>query len=447
MSHIAFILMTEPLIASEYISQILTKLSTTLKSEHAQEGQSEEQVVELVAHLALQLFSSYVCWQTKGISEFMRSLFGLLCQSARSSDHVATLLQQAFVRGFQGLVTFMMAEDPSKVFQEDGCLVTTLRDIRRLVMEDDCGYYMVCKLAKITKDLMNLIFHSTPEEDACGGIMLDHSGIQVMLDILIPTEGEWAQLETKLSSLYVAPAVIQGAVSYREFPFPRYTQDCPSPDFKHVQLTQFLCSVLNYLCKSPEKARDRAKSSLKGNIKKKVESVEEMLKRIPEDIQKEEASVGEKEKENNLEDEEESVRRKKKGKAKKKETYKEKTVSEKKQEEIPEDGMEVEKKQSDEWGAVREKSMQDKEVRSPPLESSEEESEDEESLEEEISLGQYTHVAVSLLHSACHATTILSFTKAVHDVSSSALLMFYAVVVDCLVPSSGLVTKIIIIES
>lgn len=409
--------MTEPLIATEYISQILTKLSTNLKSEHAQEGQSEEQVVELVAHLALQLFSSYVCWQTKGICEFMRSLFGLLCKSARTSDHVATLLQQAFVRGFQGMVTFMMAEDPSKVFQEDGCLVITMKDIRRQVMEDDCGYYMVCKLAKITKDLMKLIFHSTPEEDACGGIMLDHSGIQSMLNILIPTEGEWAQLETQLSSLYVAPAIIQGTVSYREFPFPRYTQDCPSPNFKHVQLTQFLCSVLNYLCNSPERTRDRAKSSVKGNTKKRVESVEEMLKRIPEDVQKEEASVGE----NNTEDAEETDIRKKKGKA----IEKEETVSDKKEDEgIPEDGTEGEKKQSDEWGAMRDKRMQDKEVRSPQLESSEEELEDEESMEEEISLGQYTHVAVSLLHSACHATTTLSFTKAVQNVSSFELFIF-----------------------
>ncbi|KAK3872906.1 hypothetical protein Pcinc_022045 [Petrolisthes cinctipes] len=398
----------EPLIALEYISQILTKLSTSLKSERAQEGQSEEQVVELVTHLALQLFSSYVCWQTKGICEFMKSLFGLLCQSAKSSEHTTTLLQEAFVRGFQGLVTSLMAEDPSKVFQEDGCLVTTMKDIRRIVMEDDCGFYMTCKLAQTTKNLMKLVYHSTPEEDACGGIMLDHSGIQAMLDILIPTEGEWALLEAQLSSEYVAPAIIQGTVSYREFPFPRYTKECPSPDFKHVQLTHFLCSVLNYLCKSREKVRARAKSIVKGKVKNREGSVEEMLKRIEEDVENEQSPAGEIGESKSEDMEVDDL--KKEGRATGEETDKQM----KKEEGIPEEEPEREKKQSDKGKAKRDKSMQDKEERKPPLENSEEEFEDGEGLEEEISLGQYTHVAVSLLHSACHATATLSLIEAIH---------------------------------
>lgn len=232
----------------EYISQILTKLSTNLKLSVSSEKEPEDQMVQLVANLAGQLFSSYIFWKTKGIHEFMRSLFLLLCHSSKSlAKDTIDLLKTTFLKAFQGLITSLAAENPDKLLEEGGCLRSTLKDIKQTVMESSCTFQLAMTLAKLTRKLLILLFTQVSEEEECS-IMLDHSRIQTMLDILMPTEGEWAELEAQLCPLYMAPAILQGTISFREFPFPRNMDDKLQWDHKHTRMSMFLCDLLVFMC-------------------------------------------------------------------------------------------------------------------------------------------------------------------------------------------------------
>lgn len=238
----------EPVIALEYISQILTKLSTNLKMSVSSEREPEDQMVQLVANLAGQLFSSYIFWETKGIHEFMKSLFLLLCQSSKFlAEDTIVVLKTTFLKAFEGLIASLAADNPDRLLEEGGCLRSTLKDIKQTVMEDTCSFQMAMTMAELTQKLFILIFSHVSEEEECS-IMLDHSRIQTMLDMLSPSEGEWAELELQLCPLYMAPAILQGTTSFREFPFPRNMDDKLQWDHKHSRISMFLCDILLFVC-------------------------------------------------------------------------------------------------------------------------------------------------------------------------------------------------------
>ncbi|XP_045600152.1 E3 ubiquitin-protein ligase listerin isoform X2 [Procambarus clarkii] len=240
----------EPVIAMDYISQILTKLSINLRVSAPNGSEPEERIVQLVANLAGQLFGSYVCWQTRGIHEFMKSLFLLLCQSSKSlSEDTVDLIKITFLKGFQGLITSVAEDNPDKLLEEGSCLSSTLKDIKQTVLESTCTYHLTMTMAELTQDLMRMVFNQVPKEEDCS-IILDHSKTQVMLDLLMPTEGEWADLEAELSPLYVAPAVLQGTISLREFPFPKSMHERQNWEHTHTRMSMFLCDLLLFMCGS-----------------------------------------------------------------------------------------------------------------------------------------------------------------------------------------------------
>ena len=244
--------LTEPVIAVEYVSQILTKLTTNLKSGVPDDEKPEEQMVQLVANLAGQLFSSYICWQTKGIQEFMRSLFLLLCQSSKSlSKETVEILRHTFLKALKGLIVFVCEDDSDKLLEKDGCLSAILKDMKHIIMEDNCTFGLTMTVSGLLQHLFRLVYDQLAAEEDCA-IMLDHTKIQVMLSFLIPSEGEWAQIEESLCPLYVAPAILQGTIWFREFPFPRNMQENVQWDLKHTRLSLFLCDLLLYLCHSRE---------------------------------------------------------------------------------------------------------------------------------------------------------------------------------------------------
>lgn len=238
----------EPIISTEYVSQILTKLTTNLKTSVPDDEEPEEQMLQLVANLAGQLFSSYICWETKGIHEFMRSLFLLLCQSSKSlSEETVEILETTFLKAFKGLIMYVCKDDSGKLLEEGGCLSVILKDMKQIVMEDSCTFSLTLRVCGLLQHLFKLVYEQLKSEEDCT-IMLDHSKIQVMLNLLIPSEGEWAEIEESLSPLYVAPAILQGTIWFREFPFPRNMQENIVWNLKHTRLSLFLCNLLLYLC-------------------------------------------------------------------------------------------------------------------------------------------------------------------------------------------------------
>ncbi|XP_068219475.1 E3 ubiquitin-protein ligase listerin isoform X2 [Palaemon carinicauda] len=239
----------EPIISTDYVSQILTKLTTNLKASVPDHEEPEEQMLQLVANLAGQLFSSYICWETKGIHEFMRSLFLLLCQSSKSlSEETAEILETTFLKAFKGLIMFISKDDSEKLLEEGGCLSVILKDMKHIVMEDSCTFSLTLRVCGLLQHLFKLVYEQLATEEECA-IMLDHSKIQVMLNLLIPSEGEWTEIENSLSPLYVAPAILQGTIWFREFPFPRNMQENIVWNLKHTRLSLFLCNLLLYLCR------------------------------------------------------------------------------------------------------------------------------------------------------------------------------------------------------
>ncbi|KAK8730798.1 hypothetical protein OTU49_007938, partial [Cherax quadricarinatus] len=240
----------EPVIAMDYISQILTKLSINLKVSAPGENEPEDRIVQLVTNLAGQLFSSYVCWQTRGIHEFMKSLFLLLCQSSKSlSEETVDLLKTTFLKAFKGLIASLAADNPNKFMEEGSCLNSTLKDIKKTVLESTCTYHLAVTMADLAHNLMALVFNQVSKEEDCS-IILDHSKTQSMLDLLIPSEGEWVQLESQLSPLYVVPAILEGTVSFREFIFPKNIHEQQKWDHAHTRMSMFLCDLLLFMCGS-----------------------------------------------------------------------------------------------------------------------------------------------------------------------------------------------------
>lgn len=254
-----FIYSADQVIGTDYISQILTKLSTNLKVIATNKTEPKEQMVQLVANLAGQLFSSYVCWQTKGIHEFMQSLFLLLCQSSKSlSEDTVDLLTTVFLKAFEGLIRSVGTSDSEKLLEDGSCLSSTLRDIKDIVMENSCTFHLTLIMAELTKSLLMIVFNEVSGEEDCS-IILDHSRVQLMLSILMPTEGEWAEMEAQLCPLYMVPSILQGTISFREFPFPRNLQSEPKWNHKHTRMSLFLCDILLFLCGPGDPARSDVK--------------------------------------------------------------------------------------------------------------------------------------------------------------------------------------------
>lgn len=235
------------IIAMEYVSQILKNLSFNLKL--GEDSEPEDQMVQLVANLASQLFSSYVCWQTTGIQEFMRSLFLLQCQSWKSlSEQTVSTLKSTFLKAFSGLIASLVKEDSAKLLEDGSCLRSTLKDIKQIIMEDKSSFNLTMRMAMLTKNLLSLVYEQVKTQEVCG-IMLDHSIIQALLEILAPTEGCWVQMEEQLSPLYMAPAILQGSIAFSEFPFPKKMQETVVWDHKHTRISMFFCDLLLFVCK------------------------------------------------------------------------------------------------------------------------------------------------------------------------------------------------------
>lgn len=219
-----------------------------LKVSAVNETEPEDQMVQLVANLAGQLFSSYVCWQTRGIQEFMKSLFSLLCQSSKSlSEDTVGLLKTVFLKAFKGLIESVGTDNPDKLLEEGSCLSSTLKDIKDTVMEKSCTFHLTMTMAELTESLLRIVFNQVSGEEDCS-IILDHSRVQHMLNILMPTEGEWAEMEAQLSPLYMAPAILQSTISFREFPFSRNLHSELQGEHRHTRMSMFLCDVLLFLC-------------------------------------------------------------------------------------------------------------------------------------------------------------------------------------------------------
>ncbi|KAG7163687.1 E3 ubiquitin-protein ligase listerin-like, partial [Homarus americanus] len=236
----------EPVIAMEYISQILTKLSINLKVSGPGESEPEDPMVQLVANLAGQLFSSYVCWQTRGIHEFMNSLFLLLCQSSKSLSVVTVdLLKTTFLKAFKGLIASVATDNPDKLLEEGSCLSSTLKDIKQTVIAATSTFHLTMAMAELTHHLLMMVFKQVPKEDC--SIMLDHSQIQAMLNLLLPTEGEWAELEAKLSPMYVVSDILLDIISCSEFPFPKSMHENLKWEHTHTQMSMFICDLLLFL--------------------------------------------------------------------------------------------------------------------------------------------------------------------------------------------------------
>ncbi|KAK7076596.1 listerin E3 ubiquitin protein ligase 1, partial [Halocaridina rubra] len=251
----------EPVISMDYVSEILMKMTLNLKAIDA-DTEPEDQMVQLVANLAGQLFSSYVCWQTNGIQEFMRSLFLLLCQSSKSlCGDTVEILKATFLKAFRGLITFTVENSPEKLLHEEGTVSIILKDIKQIVMEDSSTFGLTLTLSELVHHLFVVVYERVKGEEE-SSIMLDHSKIQTMLNILIPSENDWTEIENTLCPLYVAPAILQGTISFREFPFPRNMQEDLTWNQKHTRISLFLCELLLVLCHCEEYQTDDTKEEV-----------------------------------------------------------------------------------------------------------------------------------------------------------------------------------------
>ncbi|KAK7078155.1 hypothetical protein SK128_026917 [Halocaridina rubra] len=251
----------EPVISMDYVSEILMKMTLNLKAIDA-DTEPEDQMVQLVANLAGQLFSSYVCWQTNGIQEFMRSLFLLLCQSSKSlCGDTVEILKATFLKAFRGLITFTVENSPEKLLHEEGTVSIILKDIKQIVMEDSSTFGLTLTLSELVHHLFVVVYERVKGEEE-SSIMLDHRKIQTMLNILIPSENDWTEIENTLCPLYVAPAILQGTISFREFPFPRNMQEDLTWNQKHTRISLFLCELLLVLCHCEEYQTDDTKEEV-----------------------------------------------------------------------------------------------------------------------------------------------------------------------------------------
>ncbi|XP_045135488.1 E3 ubiquitin-protein ligase listerin-like [Portunus trituberculatus] len=88
--------------------------------------------------------------------------------------------------------------------------------------------------------------------DTIPSLALDATNVQALLEHVMPVEGQWSELESAISSLYVAPSIFKGAMAFREFPFPKLMAHGTVWHHGHHRTALFTCRVLLGLCEDGE---------------------------------------------------------------------------------------------------------------------------------------------------------------------------------------------------
>lgn len=83
-------------------------------------------------------------------------------------------------------------------------------------------------------------------------LALDTTHVQTLLEHVMPVEGQWSELESAISPLYVAPSIFRGAMAFREFPFPKLMAHGTDWHHGHHRTALFTCHILLGLCKEGE---------------------------------------------------------------------------------------------------------------------------------------------------------------------------------------------------
>lgn len=246
----------EPVFSLEYLSQIVLVLCTTIPSnlENSQRTtyHSSDQLVESVSNLIGHLFQSPVCWQIKGIHDLLRKLFSVSCQPPEYlCSTTVDKLKDIFFKAFAEMVDIIEHDSPGHVLDEDRILHTILKDIRILLINSNCSFATTKNIVSITREIFSIVYNKTQSDEECV-ILLEHSILQNMLDLLLPKEGEWAQLEDEMSFLYIAPSILQGTIAFHQFPLPKIMSEYPLHNFNHTRVCMFLTELLVSLCVSDD---------------------------------------------------------------------------------------------------------------------------------------------------------------------------------------------------
>ncbi|CAL4072477.1 unnamed protein product, partial [Meganyctiphanes norvegica] len=256
----------DPVFSLEYLSQIVTLLGTCIPCErkNIQETtyQSSNQLADSVSSILEHLFQNSVCWQIKGIYDLLRKLFLISCQPPEYLlSSTLNKLKSIFFKAFAEMIGMMECESPGQVLKEGTVLHNILKDIRTLLVNSNCSFATTKNLVEITREIFSIVYNKIQSEEECV-ILLEHSILQNMLDLLLPTEGEWTQLEEQMSSLYVAPSILQGTIAFGQFPFPKIMSEFPPSNFNHTRVCMFLTELLVSLCASESGLSDVPQSDL-----------------------------------------------------------------------------------------------------------------------------------------------------------------------------------------
>ncbi|XP_076063145.1 E3 ubiquitin-protein ligase listerin [Oratosquilla oratoria] len=254
----------DELFSREYISQIITTLRMTLPNPAGSalpavkgSAAATNEVVCMVCALANCIYSNPSCWDITGTQELLRALFQLLCQPCKEMT-VNTIeeLKSTFTNAFQQLVQVLVEGDSDKLMEESGFVMCAMQDIKKFILGEHCSYTTAVALSRLTKSLLQVVYNCLNTSDDCS-ILLDHSHVQHILDVILPTEGEWLELEGNLSPLYVAPGILQGTMAFQEFPLPRSLTQTVLWNHSYSRLCLLITDLLVYLC-SPAVAQSES---------------------------------------------------------------------------------------------------------------------------------------------------------------------------------------------
>uniref|UniRef100_A0A6A7FU61 E3 ubiquitin-protein ligase listerin n=5 Tax=Hirondellea gigas TaxID=1518452 RepID=A0A6A7FU61_9CRUS len=285
--------------SSNYISQILVVLHTSLPTElhvlhHEDSASSTVSNVELVVQLATTVFSSNDCWHLQHTYRLLHSLFLMLCpedlilalsSSSQKNDdeesqkelhshvdqsivlentilppRVADALRDLVFLAFSKLVAFVVRDEQSKKtstedqsVKESGnvnigveynkCLKGIFEHIILLVGNQRCSYGSALYLAELSNELLMIISNEGTGVDDCD-LPLDCDRVREAFDLLLPSEGCWAQWEALMSPIYLAPTVLLGPYNFRRCPLPRNMREAISWDDSYTRAAVFLSTVL-----------------------------------------------------------------------------------------------------------------------------------------------------------------------------------------------------------
>ena len=101
--------------------------------------------------------------------------------------------------------------------------------------------------------LKSVVLENRSDEEY--GIMLDHSLVQELMNLVLPSEGEWLTMETNLSPLYLAPDILQGSISFREFLLPYDMEKTPPWNNEYARVCMFITNILVNLSSNSSNAK------------------------------------------------------------------------------------------------------------------------------------------------------------------------------------------------